>query len=139
MLNSYHPEVLRLFLLQSHYRSPVDFSEDSLTEARQGMGRFYNTLKNIKDLRSGHDRTTGMNPAKLSGKTRELYLKLSSLPASFVEAMDDDFNTARALGYIFETVRLLNGSMADTEFTVSDETDLVLETAKNILEELERA
>ena len=97
MLNSYHPEVLRLYLLQSHYRSPVDFSEDSLTEARQGMGRFYNTLKNIKDLRSGHDRTTGMNPAKLSGKTRELYLKLSSLPASFVEAMDDDFNTARAL------------------------------------------
>ena len=136
MLNSYHPEVLRLFLLQSHYRSPVDFSEDSLTEARQGMDRFYNTLKNIKDLRSGHDRTTGMNPAKLSGKTRELYLKLSSLPASFVEAMDDDFNTARALGYIFETVRLLNGSMADTEFTVSDETDFVLETAKNVLEEL---
>ena len=45
ILGQYHPEVLRLFLLQSHYRSPVDFSDAALAEARQGMERFYSTLK----------------------------------------------------------------------------------------------
>ena len=136
MLNGYHPEVLRLFLLQSHYRSPVDFSEESLTEARQGMDRFYNALKNVKDMLNGRDQTAGADPANLSGKSRGLYEKFSMLSISFVEAMDDDFNTARALGYIFEAARLLNGFMADRSFAVSGETDLVLSKAKNVMEEL---
>ena len=50
ILKQYHPEVLRLFMLQSHYRSPVDFSDAALNEARQGMDRFYSTLKMIRDL-----------------------------------------------------------------------------------------
>jgi cysteinyl-tRNA synthetase len=53
ILQQYHPEVLRLFLLQSHYRSPVDFSDAALNEARQGMNRFYATLKALKEIASG--------------------------------------------------------------------------------------
>jgi cysteinyl-tRNA synthetase len=133
MLTSYHPEVLRLFLLQSHYRSPVDFSEASLTESRQGMDRFYSTLKNIKDRRNGY-RQTGQ--ADISVKSRGLYEKLASLPASFREAMDDDFNTARALGYVFEAARLLNGYMADPDITVPGETELVIEKAQSVFKEI---
>ncbi len=136
MLNSYHPEVLRLFLLQSHYRSPVDFSEASLAESRQGMDRFYSTLKNIKDRRNGDRRTVPAGPADLSIKSRGLYEKLTGLPASFTEAMDDDFNTARALGYVFEAARLLNAYMADSDMAVTGEMDFVLEQAQSVFKEL---
>ena len=136
MLKTHHPEVLRLFLLQSHYRSPVDFSEESLAEARMGMDRFYNTLKQIKALLALPSADAASDPSGLSGKSRGLYEKLSSLPAEFVEAMDDDFNTARALGHIFEAVRLMNGFMADKAFACSPETVLILRTAQDILIDL---
>jgi len=50
IIKNYHPEVLRLFMLQSHYRSPVDYSESSLTEARAGLIRCYTTLKIMKEI-----------------------------------------------------------------------------------------
>lgn len=136
MLQAYHPEVLRLFLLQSHYRSPVDFSAESLTEARMGMDRFYSTLKRIEDLRTPPTVDAEVNPSGLSGNNRHLYEKLLSLPTQFSEAMDDDFNTARALGHVFEAVRLLNGFMADRAFVRTAETDLILKTALDILLDL---
>jgi cysteinyl-tRNA synthetase len=110
ILKEYHPEVLRLFLLQSHYRSPVDFSDAALNEARHGMDRFYSTLKTIWDHLAA-----GMGVADSSGepteKDRELIGQLKSLRERFTEAMDDDFNTARALGCLFDTIRLLNASL----------------------------
>ena len=109
ILKQYHPEVLRLFMLQSHYRSPVDFSDAALNEARQGMDRFYSTLKTIRDLLAA-----GVGGSDSSGeptaKDRELIGHLQTLRDRFTEAMDDDFNTARAIGCLFDTIRLLNTS-----------------------------
>jgi cysteinyl-tRNA synthetase len=136
MLKAYHPEVLRLFLLQSHYRNPVDFSEDSLSEARTGMDRFYSTLKRINDLLALPPEGSVVDPSGLSGKHRDLYEKLSSLPAQFVEAMDDDFNTARALGHLFEAVRLINGFIAEKTFVRSPATCFIMRTAQDRLTEL---
>ena len=71
ILKQYHPEVLRLFMLQSHYRSPVDFSDAALNEARQGMDRFYSTLKMIHDLlAAGTERAD--SAGEPTGKDREL-------------------------------------------------------------------
>jgi cysteinyl-tRNA synthetase len=136
MLKTYHPEVLRLFLLQSHYRNPVDFSEESLAETRTGMDRFYSTLKRMGDLLALPSEVPVADPSQISGEHRDLYEKLSSLPAQFVEAMDDDFNTARALGHLFEAVRLMNGFMADRAFARSPETCLIMKTAQDSLIEL---
>jgi len=130
-MNSYHPEVLRLFMLQSHYRSPVDFSGDSLSEARMGMDRFYETLKKIKDnLGTGTD-FSNISPRNLSGKDEEVFGKVNILPEKFVEAMDDDFNTAKAIGYIFDAIRMINGYMADKEFVLTSESLFVLDSARN--------
>jgi cysteinyl-tRNA synthetase len=133
MLKAYHPEVLRLFLLQNHYRNPVDFSEDSLTESRTSMDRFYSGLRRMSDFLAMPLDGPAADPSKLSGKDRDLYAKISSLPALFIEAMDDDFNTARALGHLFEAVRLMNGFMADGTFARSPETCLILRTAQENL------
>jgi cysteinyl-tRNA synthetase len=106
ILEDWHPEVLRLFLLSHHYRSPVDFSEDSLIEAKSGLDRFYATLeatqgemaKSISPQRKNTD----------SSLFNECHQAIESFQARFEEAMDDDFNTAQALGYFYDLQRHLN-------------------------------
>jgi cysteinyl-tRNA synthetase len=136
VLKNYHPEVVRLFIVQSHYKSYIDYSDDGLAEARTGMERFYSTLKNIDDVLEKEIDFTGVSSKNLAGIDAEVYEKIEELPEKFVEAMDDDFNTARALGYIFDAVRLMNGYLADTSFTPSPESLFVLDTAKGYIREV---
>ena len=132
ILKQYHPEVLRLFMLQSHYRSPVDFSDAALNDARQGMDRFYSTLKTIADLlAAGTERA--VSAGATSDKDRALTNHLQILRERFTEAMDDDFNTARAIGCLFDAVRLLNASFTGKKVEVSP---AVLEQTGKILRDL---
>jgi len=134
-LNQYHPEVLRFFILQSHYRSPIDFSDESLRESRAGMERFYETLKRIKDLVP--DRESGESSVEnLSHTDREVYDKVNALPDRFSEAMDDDFNSARALGALFEIIRGMNSYMTDKSFRPAESSLFVLSEARKKIREL---
>ncbi len=129
ILKQYHAEVLRLFLLQSHYRSPVDFSDAALAEARQGMDRFYSTLKALRERMAAGQAVFGEERA---GKDRELIDQIEVLRERFCEAMDDDFNTARAIGYLFDAIRLLNASLSGK---TAEASPAVLEQAeKGLLE-----
>jgi cysteinyl-tRNA synthetase len=130
ILRQYRPEVLRLFLLTSHYRSPVDFSDAALAEARQGMHRFYSTLMALRERAAG-----GHDPAaqgERSGKGREVIDQIRVLRERFCEAMNDDFNTARAIGVLFDAVRILNASLAGK----ADPSPDVLEQAEKGLREI---
>jgi len=132
ILKQYHPEVLRFFLLQSHYRSPVDFSDAALNEARQGMDRFYSTLKMIHDLlAAGTERVD--SAGEPTEKDRELTDQLQNLRERFTEAMDDDFNTARAIGCLFDTIRLINATLSGKKVEVSP---AVLEQTEKTLREI---
>jgi len=115
ILQQYHPEVLRLFLLQSHYRSPVDFSDAALNEARQGMNRFYSVLKLLKDIEAGGEATA----SQTTGQNSDMKVHLQKFRECFCEAMDDDFNTARAIGHLFDAVRVVNAALAEKKTTVS--------------------
>jgi cysteinyl-tRNA synthetase len=128
ILQQYHPEVLRLFLLQSHYRSPVDFSDAALNEARQGMNRFYSTLKLLHDIAAGGMETV----LETAEKDGELKAQLQNLQERFCEAMDDDFNTARAIGHLFDTVRLVNAALAEKKPDVSR--GVFVQAGKTLLE-----
>lgn len=136
MLKHYHPDVLRYFMIQTHYRNPVDFSADSFAEARQGLERCYSTLKALKDVLAGRTDIRQFAPDQLSDRASELDLLLVGMAGKFREAMDDDFNTARAMGHIFEMVRLINSFMAEKGFAVSDESLFVLDRARRTLLEL---
>jgi cysteinyl-tRNA synthetase len=104
IFRDWHPEVVRLFLLSHHYRSPVDFSFESLSEARSGLDRLYTTLKTIKDALA-----KAPFPSKWEGKNGdEIRRVLESFKTRFEEAMDDDFNTAQALGYFYDLQKHLN-------------------------------
>ena len=109
ILKDWHPEVLRLFFLSHHYRSPVDYSEDSFAEAQKGLDRFYSTIHEIQeDLKTPLVSQSKIDPAAI-GNCRSV---IESFPARFEEAMDDDFNTAQALGYFYDLQTQLNSLLS---------------------------
>lgn len=98
VLEKYHPEVVRYFLLSSHYRSPINYSEDNLIEARQGLERFYFALQDFAEVPA-----CALSEMTLGGDGEE-----ASYYQRFVEAMDDDFNTREAFSVMYDMVRELN-------------------------------
>jgi cysteinyl-tRNA synthetase len=136
ILKIYHPEVIRLFVLQSHYKSYIDFSDEALAKSRVGMDRFYTTLKQIKDALSSQTDFSGVAEQNLSGTDAEVFFRLKELPGKFAESMDDDFNTAKAIGHIFDCIRLINGYMSKEGFVPTAEALFVLDTAKNRIREI---
>ncbi|MDY0040491.1 MAG: cysteine--tRNA ligase [Desulforhabdus sp.] len=106
VLQQVHPEALRLFVLSKHYRSPVDFTDETIAEAERGLEKLYGTLA------AAEEKVTGWSaedvPEKgLQAQDEELYKAIEGLPQAFTEAMDNDFNTAQAIGYLFGVQRHL--------------------------------
>ena len=89
VLKKYPAEVIRYFLLSSHYRSAINYSEENLQTAYGALERFYNALKGIETTQ--HDAVENSDYEK-----------------RFHTAMDDDFNTPEAIGVLFELVREIN-------------------------------
>ncbi len=109
VLAKFHPEVVRFFLIQNHYRSPLDFSDQALSEAESALARLYSTLARLDEVAGAASPPDALiAAAALAGLHPDEQARLRHLRARFIEAMDDDFNTAQALGHLFDTVRLLN-------------------------------
>jgi len=105
IIKQYHPEVLRLFMLQSHYRSPVDYSDTAMKETRTALIRCYSALQLMKETQA---KLVSQTIDRLHSDQHKYADKLDELNDKFNEALDDDFNTAQALGYVFEAARLIN-------------------------------
>ncbi|MGB5217964.1 MAG: cysteine--tRNA ligase [Smithella sp.] len=134
ILKNYHPEVLRFFMLQSHYRSPVDYSDESLTEARAGLLRGYRTLQLLKEVRSQLSSDARQTSSAISEKVESYVSRFKKLAEKFDEAMDDDFNTAQALGHVFEMVRLTNNFIVDEKKMPAPEKAVIFAEAKKVFD-----
>ena len=143
ILKDWHPEVLRLFFLSHHYRSPVDYSEDSFLDARSGLDRFYMTLKSIKgeivrisSSSTGEGLPRGVMKSTQRGEgggshahiPNECRQAIESFRTRFEEAMDDDFNTAQALGYFYDLQTHLNSLLTLSKGKPSEEIISLLKT-----------
>ncbi len=110
-LADFRPEVLRYFFLSAHYRSGLNYDRPILEAAARGWEEFNQTFQRIEDALSGSD---GNEPMDLL----ELRLAIDEVENKFKEAMDDDFNTPRALALLFdlarETRRVLSQSARPT-------------------------
>lgn len=113
VLEKYDPETLRFFILSAHYRSPIDFSDQNLDEAQSGLERIYACLASMDDMLNGQSPPSEIAAGHLSTVGLELQEKADGFIARFAEAMDDDFNSAQALGVLFETVRGANRYLAE--------------------------
>jgi len=94
-------EVVRLFMLSSHYRSPINFSKDLLEQAQSALDRLYNTRENLDYLLS--NAKDGFKEAD-----EDFINRLPAYRDRFQRAMEDDINTADALGVVFDMVRDIN-------------------------------
>jgi cysteinyl-tRNA synthetase len=101
VLEKYSAEVIRYFLVSSHYRSQVDYSEDNLVEANATLDRLYQGLRGLSD-------------SDFFSEALE-----QSYVARFKTAMDDDFNTPEALAVMFDLVRELNVARNDQAANVA--------------------
>ncbi|HNZ64813.1 MAG TPA: cysteine--tRNA ligase [Smithella sp.] len=134
ILQHYHPEVLRLFMLQSHYRSPVDYSDESLAEARAGLLRCYRTLQLMKEQQGKLAAETRPVTGKRSERQDYYLTRFRELSDKFDEAMDDDFNTAQALGHVFEMVRLTNNVIAEEKNIPASDQDKIFAAARTVFD-----
>ena len=91
----HHPETLRLFLVSSHYRSPIDFSEKNLEDAEKVLSRFYEALANADEVLKG----------ELASRD---VVRKHPLLTKCEEAMNDDFNTSVVLALMNEELRAIN-------------------------------
>lgn len=98
----YDLQVLRFFMLNAHYRSPLNFSRDLMTAAKNGLERIQTAAEHLRQIqKSGRDGELTQDEEKLLEQAEEFTRK-------FQEAMEDDFNTADAIAAIFELVKFSN-------------------------------
>ncbi|MFQ3574391.1 MAG: cysteine--tRNA ligase, partial [Thermodesulfovibrionales bacterium] len=104
ILQKYDAEIVRCFLLSSHYRSPLEFSEEQLKESESLLDRFYTSLERIDDyLKYGAGKKKRERNEVVNIKE-----EMEETLGNFYNAMDDDFNTALALGVVFDFLRTVN-------------------------------
>ena len=114
-LSKYSPDAIRIFILNSHYRSPLTYSEKGLEAAEKGVERFTQAI-------SRQDPTGGKGKALDAEPYRQ----------RFIEAMDDDFNTAQALATMFDLAREINEA-GDSGLSFSKAQSLLLELGRDVL------
>ncbi len=104
VLQVYRPEVLRYFIVASHYRSPLNYSDENLEQARAALERFYQTLKEF---------ATTERSVQIDRENPWVRL--------FMAAMDDDFNTPEALSVLFDLAREINRMLNEEQRTEAEQ------------------
>ncbi|HDJ1468072.1 cysteine--tRNA ligase [Clostridioides difficile] len=116
----YDLEIVRFFMLSAHYRNPVNFSDEMLNQAKAGLERLYNTKEKLEFTLSN------LVESPLTEKEVEFVKELDDFRQKFIDAMDDDVNTADAVSVIFELAKLINSNVDENSS---------LEFAKKCLDE----
>ena len=121
ILTHYLPEVLRFFLLTKHYRSPLDYSDSALDEAEKALRRLYQAMQGAGQALQGQKWVDRDFP-------QDLRNEFSQAGSSWRVSMDDDLNTAGALGHMFTMARIINRILEDKKLRTSH-------TGREIMEE----
>ena len=100
--NKYDLEIVRFFMLSAHYKNPVNFSDEMLAQAKAGLERIYNAKDKLKFTIDNLTESTMTDVEKELSSTLEIY------KTKFIDAMEDDLNTADAVSAIFELSRFIN-------------------------------
>src|SRR3712207_5757714 len=104
---AYSPMTIRFFILQTHYRSTLDFSNEALQASEKGLKRLWEAYEHLQKIEAGAENATD---AELDAKVKQLLLEMD-------EFMNDDINTAKVLANMFELVPVIN-SIKDKHITV---------------------
>ncbi|MBS4534019.1 cysteine--tRNA ligase [Clostridium sp. D2Q-14] len=101
----YDLEVVRYFILSSHYRSPINFSREILNQSKNGLERLYNGKNHLKYI------LEDSKEKELNERDNEIIKDIEEYKNKFIEKMEDDLNTADALSVIFELIKYSNTNL----------------------------
>lgn len=122
----YDYEIIRFFMLSAHYRNPVNFSDVLMEQAKSAVERVYTCINNLKFLiQKGEERPMNDAEKEIAQKTKEYKDK-------FIEAMDDDLNTADAIAAIFDIVYLANTNLSDKGGNSVEIAEILLSSIKEL-------
>ena len=116
----YDLEIVRFFMLSTHYRNPINFSDEILNQSKAGLERLYNAKERLEFIISK------LSDNAENAEELKLEEELNSFRQRFIEAMDDDLNTADALSIVFELARFMNSNVNENS---------TKEFAKKVLDE----
>ncbi len=128
LLEKYHPEVIRAFLLSKHYRSPLDYSEKDMDDMEKALYRMYETFYWIKKAKPKKE---GPSPKE---RIKNLIQTYQNFKEKFLQALLEDLNTAQALGFLFS----LEGELYNFLTRFSELTTEEVNILKEILREVQK-
>lgn len=123
IIQRHNPQVLRFFMLSVHYRNPINYSEELLESTKAAYERLTTSYQNLKHRKEASTDLTNNNQEWLD--------KITALQNQFIEAMDDDFNSALAISVLFELSKLANYYLLEKNTAVE-----VIDAFTNKFEEL---
>ncbi|MPW55713.1 cysteine--tRNA ligase [Moraxella catarrhalis] len=118
VVDKFHPETIRFFLLSSHYRSPVNFSDTALKESHTALSRIYQSLKSAENFG-----IISIMPNAWESEAGQ----------AFAKAMNDDFNTPKAVSVLFSVVTEINRAMKAGEYQKATQEASTLKTLASVL------
>lgn len=118
VVDKFHPETVRFFLLSSHYRSPVNFSDTALKESHTALSRIYQSLKSAENFGS-----ISITPSAWESQAGQ----------EFAKAMNDDFNTPKAVSVLFGIVAEINRAIKAGEYQKATQEASTLKTLSSVL------
>ncbi|MCE5328734.1 cysteine--tRNA ligase, partial [bacterium] len=125
LLKKYSPNAIKFYMLSTHYRSPLEFSDEKLEESRKALERIVNTIRNLLFIINNKEAEKQQGKLdqsqKLSADKEVIKSFLRSIKIDFIEAMDDDFNSAGAIGILFESIKAVNGIIQAADFSPDKE------------------
>jgi cysteinyl-tRNA synthetase len=122
----YEPQVVRFFMLSAHYRSPVNFSDALMAQAKSAMERVYNCIENLEFLKNSAENR------EATGAEIQLLQDIENAKKRFLDAMDDDLNTADAISAIFDIVSSANKNVKED----GGNSSAVIEKTLSVIHEL---
>jgi cysteinyl-tRNA synthetase len=120
LLKKYSPNLIKFYMLSTHYRSPLEFSEEKLEESKKALEKVTNTIRNIRFIIDSKIEKKKQEANEASPKTEAAREKLKNflnlLVPDFISIMDEDFNSAGAIGILFDAIKTVNTIIQDSGF-----------------------
>lgn len=144
VFSKHHPETVRFFLLATHYRSPIDFSDERIAEVGRSLESFYRLIETFeritsRDFYSLEAAVIRGESTPIEGDPPGFFAELTSLRDRFIDCMDDDFNTGGAVGVLFDLRKAINGFISKAKLESGEKSDSdisALVAAATLLKEL---
>ncbi len=122
LLDKYSPNIIKFYMLSTHYRSPLEFSSEKIKESQKAMDKIINTFQNLGFLIKKEQNGKKIEEKVVIENEKIVDSLNNSIAGVFEKYMNDDFNSAGAIGALFEAIKKINGVIQSKDFVYRKDT-----------------